>query len=262
MRRLAETKKRKKRSAGSKKELNNSSRKKGTAFNKKASSKSKSTKNRSHSSREKQRPVVEMYEPSGAKKVVSGIFNLLFYVVTIGLIVSALMFAFNGDEEKNIMGMQVFNVRTNSMVPRDPSKQKGGFRAGDVIVIKRIPGSAVKEGDIVTFHPNAKSQTYLTHRVVKVVDELNGEKGPFMITQGDANLTEDSPTPVNQVVGKKVLAIPKLGLLFQFVREHIIVTIVFLLSLFGSIILLKIYLNNPDKTSTRKTKAQKRVRTA
>lgn len=221
--------------------------------------KKKSTKReggkKSSQKRQKQNQKIEVKESKG-KKIVSAFFNLLFYVVTIGLIVSALLFAFNGNEEKNIMGLQVFNVKTNSMVPRDPEKQKGGFRAGDVIVIKRIPGSEVKEGDIVTFHPNVKSSTYLTHRVVKIVDELNGEKGPYMITQGDANLTEDSPTPVNQVVGKKVAVIPKIGTLFQFVREHIIVTIVFILSLFGSIILLKVYLGNAEEStasSSRKT---------
>lgn len=185
------------------------------------------------------------------RKVMNFLFNLLFYAVTIGLILSAVLFAFNDKEDKSIFGYQVFNVRTNSMVPRDTAKQKGGFRAGDVIIIKKIRGSEVVKGDIVTFHPNKNSATYLTHRVVKVVEELNGLPGPYMITQGDANLTEDAPTPVNQVVGKKILSIPKLGLLLQFIREHVVVTIVFLISLFGSILLLKTYLGYPEKKTER-----------
>lgn len=249
---MAESKKRKKRSLESKRELEKSSKKNGSTSGKKSSSKSKVTKNRSHSSKEKQRPVIETYEPTVAKKVVSGIFNLLFYVVTIGLILSAVLFAFNDNQEKNILGYQVFNVRTNSMVPRDPAKQKGGFRAGDMIIIRNVKGDQLKEGDIVTFHPNAKSNTYLTHRLVRIEDQINGMEGPFMITQGDANQTEDSPTPVSQVVGKKVLAIPKLGYIIAFIRTHYIVSLVFVCSVFGSIVLIRLYLFQPSEPVKKK----------
>lgn len=229
-----------------------------------SSSKKKKKKHGSKSSSSKKSPrkgEARQEEPTALHKIVSFLFNLLFYVITIGLILSAILFAFNGNEEKHILGYQVFNVKTNSMVPRDPAKQKGGFKAGDVIIIKKVPDSAIKEGDIVTFHPNKKSPTYLTHRVVKIVDELNGLEGPFMITQGDANLTEDSPTPLNQVVGKKVVSIPKLGVLLQFIREHFVVTIVFVLSLFGSILLLKIYLGNPAENEKKKNKTRKKKKT-
>lgn len=250
--------------------------KKGKKQSKTLSSDSSSKKKKKHGSKSsgsKKSNKTNAYhktEPSALHKIVSFLFNLLFYVITIGLILSAVLFAFNDNEEKNIMGYQVFNVKTNSMVPRDPKKKKDGFKAGDVIVIQRIKGSEVKKGDVVTFHPSKDSKTYLTHRVVKVVDEINGMDGPFMITQGDANLTEDAPTPVDQVVGKKVFAIPNLGLMLQFVREHIIVTAVFILSIFGSIILLKVYLspNNAAKEASnhkskskhnRKSKSKRKV---
>lgn len=207
--------------------------------------------------KEKQLKKSEQAKQALWMKIAQGVWNVLFYLVTIGLILSAVLFGFNDNQEKNIFGYQVFNVRTNSMVPRDPAKQKGGFQAGDVIIIRKVREDEVKPGDIVTFHPNPKSSTYLTHRVVKVVEELNGRQGPFMITQGDANKSADSPTPVKQVVGKKVFTIPKLGYLLSFVRTHLVVSLVFLCSLFGSVILVRLYLfqgNERTKESGQKNK--------
>jgi len=41
--------------------------------------------------------------------------------------------------------------------------------------------------------PGSDPNIYLTHRVVKVLDHLNDDKGLFFVTKGDANPTDIPP---------------------------------------------------------------------
>lgn len=176
------------------------------------------------------------------KKIYSLLFNVLFYSFILSIIVGSLLFATSKDNDKTVFGYRVFGVLTDSMVPRNPKVQKGGFHSGDIIVVKSIDGKNAEVGDIVTFRPSIKSKSFLTHRVKKKMDHLNDTKGTYYITQGDANKVEDVPISSEQIVGKKILVIPKMGAILKFVKENPIVTIVFLLSFFGFIIIIKYYI--------------------
>jgi len=64
-------------------------------------------------------------------------------------------------------------------------------------------------GDIITYK---HGDIYITHRVVDITD-----KG--YITQGDANNTEDTEAvKAEDIVGKVVLVIPKIGAVIGFIR--------------------------------------------
>lgn len=92
-------------------------------------------------------------------------------------------------------------VLTYSMVP--------AFTRGDVVVINKlndVEKSELKKGDIIQYK---RKDTMVIHRIIDIVDD-NDERG--YILQGDNNNSED-PFIVydNQVVGKEVFSIPKLG---------------------------------------------------
>ena len=92
-------------------------------------------------------------------------------------------------------------VLTYSMVP--------AFTRGDVVVINKLSDvekSELKKGDIIQYK---RKDTMVIHRIIDIVDD-NDERG--YILQGDNNNSED-PFIVydNQVVGKEVFSIPKLG---------------------------------------------------
>ncbi|WP_207695710.1 signal peptidase I [Enterococcus sp. DIV0212c] len=172
------------------------------------------------------------------------LFNVLFYSLILFMIVGSIIFATTKNADKSILGYRFFGVLTDSMVPRDPKTQKGGFHSGDVIIVKNIAGNEAKVGDVITFRPSIKSQAFLTHRVKEKLDQLGDVKGTYYITQGDANLAEDVPISENQVVGKKILVVPKIGAFLNFIRENLLVSSIFLISVFGFITVVRYYILN------------------
>jgi signal peptidase len=195
-------------------------------------------------------------EKSPAIVVFSVLSNLFFYSVTIGIIVMALMFSFSSKSSASIFGYRFYTVLTNSMVPQE-NGPKGGFYAGDIVIIKMTDGNSVKKNDIVTFAVGDGSR-YLTHRLVEHKDELNGEKGKFLITKGDANKSNDPPIPADRVLGKVIIAVPKVGMILDFIRDEFWACLVSVLSLYGSVLVLKAYLFSPKEKLVRKDKRMRR----
>ncbi|OEG12282.1 signal peptidase I [Enterococcus termitis] len=172
------------------------------------------------------------------------IMNSLFYGVILLMVIGSLIFAVSKDQNKSFLGYRFFGVLTDSMVPRDPKTQKGGFHAGDVIIVKNIAGEDAEVGDIITFRPNINSKAFLTHRVKEKLDHLDNHEGTYYITQGDANLVEDTPVNSEQVVGKKIAVLPKIGGILNFITNNLLLSIVFLFSVFGFITVMKHYVLN------------------
>lgn len=179
--------------------------------------------------------------PSPAHMIASYLTNLVFYVFTIGIILTAIMFSFSSKSTASIFGYRFYNVLTDSMVPQKDGPQDG-FYSGDVVILKMMDGTQVKKGDIVTFTVGNAGKNYLTHRVVDKIDELNGEKGDYLITKGDANDTNDPPIPAEKVQGKVIFSIPKMGLVLDFIREEFWACLVCVLSLYGFFLVLRAYL--------------------
>lgn len=173
------------------------------------------------------------------KNSLSYVFDALFYIVTLGLIVGALMSSYNQSTDKSVMGIRFLGVLTNSMAPNQQDSHPDGFREGDLIVTQDISGTKAEVGDIITYYPSMESNVFLTHRVVKKLDELNGKKGVYFITKGDNNSTEDLPISKEQVVAKKLFTIPKLGLVIKFIQENLVLSLVGIIAFIGFIWLLK-----------------------
>lgn len=176
--------------------------------------------------------------------VYSLLFTVLFYTFILFIVSASILFATSKNTDKSVLGYRFFGVLTDSMMPRNPKVQKGGFHSGDIIVIKNMAGDQAEVGDIITFRPNIKSQTFLTHRVKRKLDHLGEVKGTYYITQGDANLAEDVPISEKQVVGKKVFVIPKVGSLLSFVSRNLAVSIIFVISIFGFMTVVRYYILN------------------
>ncbi|MGX7244205.1 signal peptidase I [Enterococcus quebecensis] len=176
--------------------------------------------------------------------------NLIFYGVTIGIIVMAVMFSFSSKSSASIFGYRFYTVLTNSMVPQEDGP-KGGFYAGDIVIVKLTDGNKVKKDDVITFAVGDGSR-YLTHRMVERKDELNGEKGDYLITKGDANKTNDPPIKADRVLGKVVFIVPKVGDVLEFVRAEFWACFVCILSLYGFFLVLKSYLFTPKEETIRR----------
>ena len=78
---------------------------------------------------------------------------------------------------------------------------------GDVVIIAKVPTDVIKPGDIIQFR--RPERVTVMHRVVEI-QETEGTKR--FITKGDANdEPDDDPVIPENVVGKAVFNIPKIG---------------------------------------------------
>ncbi|MEO1769635.1 signal peptidase I [Candidatus Enterococcus ferrettii] len=192
-------------------------------------------------------PPIQEAKKSTNRKIFLFAYNLFFYTLTIGILLSSLMFAFSEKSDAAILGHRFYQVLTDSMAPQADS-HKGGFYAGDIVIVKLMNGSEVKEGDVVTFRVG-EGDRYLTHRMVERLDELNGEKGEYIVTKGDANKTNDPPIAADRVYGKVTFVIPRMGTFLAFIQENVWLCLVCALSTFGFFLVLKAYFLPPEKSS-------------
>lgn len=113
-----------------------------------------------------------------------------------------------GNNKVPLLGAYV--IVSPSMVPT--------IKINDAIVIKRVEADELGIGDIITFSSNDPSYKGLTvtHRIVgkQVI-----QSGEFVYrTKGDNNSVEDSAlVSINDIYGKVVLKLPKLGYVQKFI---------------------------------------------
>ena len=123
------------------------------------------------------------------------ILNILITVVVvitiIGLYYMAQVKILNKDYA-NVFGYTFFEVATGSMA--------NTINIGDIVVVK--VNEAFKENDIIVYK---EENSFITHRVIKI-------DGQDLITRGDANNSEDKPIKSDQILGKVIYIIPKIGI--------------------------------------------------
>lgn len=114
--------------------------------------------------------------------------------------------------DRAVFGHKMYIVLSDSMSATD-------FDAGDLVIVKEVDPSTLQVGDIVSFvSQNADSYGQVTtHKIREVTTTQSGEPG--FITYGTTTDTNDEGVVTYPYVqGKYVLAIPKLGTFFQFLK--------------------------------------------
>ena len=140
-----------------------------------------------------------------------------------------------------LLGYQCYNVISPSMEP--------AYGVGDLIYVKDVEPTSIKEGDVITFIVN-EDLVVGTHRVIRV----DAENQRFY-TKGDANEIEDqNPVHFNNVIGVPQFSIPKLGYVSYFVQNppgmYITIGI-------GIILILAVFL--PDMLGKKKEEVDSKV---
>lgn len=131
-----------------------------------------------------------------------GVLHHLWQVVSWALLLGAFALLCVTILVPRIAGAQTYTVLTGSMKPSYPP--------GTLIVVK--PGSTerIRVGDVITYQIRSGSPEVITHRVVEVTE--NGEGEPRFITQGDANgAADDEPVRPVQVRGTLWYSVPYIG---------------------------------------------------
>lgn len=128
-------------------------------------------------------------------KIIGITLDILLIIVTILIIIGGyyiIQIKILKNDYANMFGYTFFEVITGSMAD--------SIQIGDVIIIKLT--QEVNEEDIIVYKSD---NNFVAHRLIKQEENK-------LITKGDANNTEDSPIELEQVLGKVIYIIPKIGI--------------------------------------------------
>lgn len=112
----------------------------------------------------------------------------------------------------NLFGYKAFIVLSDSMSKTD-------FDAGDLVLVKEVAPSTLKEGDIIAYtSQNALNfGETVTHKIRKTTTDADGNPG--FITYGTTTDTDDETIVTYEyVLGKYQTHIPQVGKFFQFLK--------------------------------------------
>jgi signal peptidase len=156
-----------------------------------------------------------------SQRLVEAVSDVLFYLLLVAIIVSAIMFASSKTPNKSIFGFRYYDVLTGSMEPT--------YHVGDLIFVKVTDAANINVGDAATFNPGATEDSYLTHRVVEKLEDYQGTGVTCFKTKGDANDTEDPfVIDADRMIGVVKLRVPFMGYVVQFVQYHYVMIIIFI----------------------------------
>lgn len=143
------------------------------------------------------------------KRILVSVVALLAVCIMIFTIVSVTTFNRN---DRNLFGYRAYIVLSDSMSKTD-------FDAGDLVLVKEVDPTTLKEGDIISYI-SQNTENYggvVTHKIRNTTTDANGEPG--FITYGTTTDTNDETIVTYPfVLGKYQTHIPKVGTFFQFLK--------------------------------------------
>ena len=142
--------------------------------------------------------------------VISIIICIILTVILISNLTIIIKGALNPERPPSSFGITSMIVLSGSMSGDAPDH----IEVGDLIITKTVDPSTLQVGDVITFME--EGTTTVTHRIIGI-----NEDGTFK-TKGDANNAEDRiPVTHEDVVGKFMFRIPKLGDMAMFAQTPV-----------------------------------------
>lgn len=153
---------------------------------------------------------------SPARKVLGIVKNVLVWLVVIAavsmMIFTVISVTTFDRSDRDLFGYKAFIVRTDSMSATD-------FEAGDLILIKEVDPSTLKEGDIIAYRSTAIENygEVITHKIRALTTASDGSAA--FITYGTTTDIDDSiPVAHQYVLGKYAGKLPGIGAFFTFLK--------------------------------------------
>ena len=148
-----------------------------------------------------------------AWKVISTVMVWLVVAVAVFMMVFTIVSVntFNRND-RNLFGMRFYIVLSDSMAATD-------FDAGDLVVVKEVDPTTLKEGDIIAYQ-SQNSENYgatVTHKIRAKTTDAKGNPG--FITYGTTtNVDDETVVTYPFILGQYKAALPKVGTFFQFLK--------------------------------------------
>lgn len=136
--------------------------------------------------------------------VALAVFMMIFTIISVT--------TFNRND-RDLFGYKAYIVNSDSMAKTD-------FDAGDLIFVKEVDPSTLKEGDIITYM-SQNSESFgetITHKIRRLTTDAEGNPG--FITYGTTTGTDDTTVVTYPyILGKYEFHAPKVGLFFNFLKS-------------------------------------------
>lgn len=146
-------------------------------------------------------------------KIIRSVFVWLIVALAVCMMVFTIVSVTTFDRaDRSLFGYKAFIVMSDSMKATD-------FDAGDLVLIKEVDCSTLKEGDIIAYTSQNASNygETVTHKIRSLTTDVNGDPG--FITYGTTTDTDDETiVTYPYVLGKYQSHIPKAGAFFQFLK--------------------------------------------
>ena len=151
-------------------------------------------------------------------KFLIGVMSYAFFIFLVLILVTLLAYVLDikiraAKGDYSAPKFNAYVVLTGSMLPE--------IQVKDVVVTKKVEADTLKVGDIITFASSDSrfAGTIITHRILKKNQDVNGNI--TFQTKGDNNNVADSAlVQPNNIYGKVILKIPKLGYLQDFLATQ------------------------------------------
>ena len=148
-----------------------------------------------------------------AWKIISAVFVWIVVIAAVSMMIFTIISVntFNRND-RDLFGYKAYIVNSDSMAATD-------FDAGDLIFVKEVPPSTLKEGDIITFiSQNSESfGEVVTHKIRKLTRDANGNPG--FVTYGTTTNTDDATiVTFPYILGKYQSNLPHVGTFFNFLK--------------------------------------------
>lgn len=117
-----------------------------------------------------------------------------------------------GRNDRDIFGYKAYIVLSDSMSKTD-------FDAGDLVLVKEVDPTTLKEGDIISFisENSTNKGQIVTHKIRSKATDAYGNPG--FITYGTStNMDDDIVVSYAHIQGKYCFALPNMGTFFNFLR--------------------------------------------
>ena len=148
-----------------------------------------------------------------ALKAIRNILVGLVVALAVGMMIFTIVSVTTFDRsDRSLFGYKAFIVMSDSMSKTD-------FSAGDLVLVKEVDPSTLKEGDIIAY-TSQNTENYgevVTHKIRSITTDENGEPG--FVTYGTTTDTDDETVVTyDYVIGKYEKHIPKVGTFFQYLK--------------------------------------------
>lgn len=150
------------------------------------------------------------------KKVLNIVKNILVWIIVVFAVLMMIFTVVSVNtfdrSDRNLFGYKAFIVLSDSMKATD-------FDAGDLVLVKEVDPSTLKEGDIISYTSQNTSNfgETVTHKIRMITTDQNGQPG--FITYGTTTNTDDETVVTyDYVLGKYQTRLKGVGSFFQFLK--------------------------------------------